>query len=60
MNSILARAPGSSLLIVGTFVDKLKNKNQSLIEISEEINRTLNKWEQSIPATKKLQIDQFK
>jgi GTPase SAR1 family protein len=48
LNSIQSLGPGGSIIMVGSFIDQLKDKNEIGI-ISENIDRLIISWQDSIP-----------
>jgi hypothetical protein len=52
MNSIQSMGFGSSILLVGSFTNQLKNKNEIEI-ISENVDRLITSWHNSILSSQK-------
>ena len=56
LKSIQARAPGSKIIFVGTFLDKLKEDEREIPNISKDIDDIVSKWMQTIPITQQPRI----
>jgi hypothetical protein len=58
LNTLQARAPGSTILFIGTFIDKFQKDKliEKVINLSKQIEEFLSNWKQSISLSQQLKI----
>jgi GTPase SAR1 family protein len=53
LNSVQSMAPGSQIMLIGSFKDKLKDEKRDIEALSNEINKLINLWQTHIPSSKR-------